>query len=254
MRVISGILLLLALLGAALAGCGSGNRLDLPEGGGGQDMDATFPVLFADREPIQLTAGVFPTGTDITLADREDDPSNATDVPAAAVTVFGGSHVASAEQIYDTNADGEMDYIILTIRALSAQAMGCVEAYAEGSDPADLTQPGALLPTSIRKIGGATFLPHDAVFTSHDVKIQLYVNPTFASETLAVYRFYNRYLEEFGRTSSDDIGSATGYWVHDNYATDSLTNNGDNTFSFNAWYFGEYCIAFEHDQGSGASI
>jgi hypothetical protein len=238
MRLIGGASLVLALL---LAACGTGNRQDL-EGdgpGGGQLLPNVQQV---DSGEIPLTDGLFNgAGNDLIL----EDPSS-----GAAARLVDQTVITSGEQIYDTDGDGDLDYFIMTIRALSAQGAASVQAYS--GDPTSVDNPGQLIsPSNFIKVGGAAFEPLDAAFTI-PVQLTLPVNPDYATKPLLLYKFRNLYLDEFGRTLSDDIGTGSGYWVQ--LESVVLTNNGDNTFTFDVPTFGEYCLAFVHDQGSGSDI
>lgn len=239
MRWIGGASLLLALL--LTAGCGSGNRLDLVgDGPGGGEL---LPVISqVDSGDIPLTDGQFDGGgNDLILGD----PGS-----GAAIRLVDNTFVTSGEQIYDIDGDGDLDYFIMTLRALSAQGAASVAAY--DNDPNDGADPGLLInPENFIKVGGAAFEPLDAGFTI-PVQLTLPVNPDHATETLAVFKFHNSYLDQFGRIPSDDIGTDTGYWYQ--LPAITLTNNGDNTFTFSVPTFGEYCLAFVHNQGSGSDI
>jgi len=238
MRLIGGASLVLALL---LVACGTGNRQDLPgDGPGGGELLPNVEQV--DSGNIPLTNGLFNgAGNDLILSD----PSS-----GAAARLVDQTFVTSGEQIYDTDGDGDLDYFIMTIRALSAQGAASVQAY--DNDPSDTADPGLLIsPANFIKVGGAAFEPLDAAFTV-PVQLTLPVNPDYASRALLLFKFHNLYLDEFGRTLSDDIGTNSGYWVELNSVV--LTNNGDNTFTFSVPTFGEYCLAFIHDQGTGSDI
>jgi hypothetical protein len=238
MRSFWGALLCATILAA---GCGTGDRLDT-EGdgpGGGQLLPIVNQV---DSGEIPLTDGQYAgDGNDLVLSDP---------LSGAAVRLVDNAVVSSGEQIYDIDGDGDLDYFVMTIRALSAQGRASVEAY--DGDPLSPTDPGVLIGgANFVKVGGAAFLPLDASFTI-PVEITIPVNPDYASKTLSVFKFTNRYLDEYGRVVSDDIGSGTGYWVELPLLT--LTNNDNNTFSFDAPSFGEYCLAFRHNEGVGSDI
>jgi hypothetical protein len=239
MRLIGGASLVLALL--LCAACGTGNRQDLPgDGPGGGELLPNIEQV--DSGNIPLTNGQYlGSGNDLILSD----PSS-----GAAARLVDQTFVTSGEQIYDTDGNGVLDYFIMTIRALSAQGAGSVKAY--DGDPDDTVDPGLLISSeNFVKVGGAAFEPLDAAFTV-PVQLTLPVNPDYATKSLQLYKFRNLYLDQFGRTLSDDVGTNSGYWVQLNSVT--LTNNGDNTYTFSVPTFGEYCLAFVHDQGSGSDI
>lgn len=216
-----------------VVGCGTGNRLDLPlDGpGGGQFLPVIHQV---DSGVISLTDGAFSGGgSDLVLGDPFSN---------ASVTLFDNTTVTAPEQIYDPDGDGDLDYFVITIRALSAQAAACVSAVNESGS--------MIAPQSFVKVGGAAFEPLKAEF-SNSVSITLPISSDYTAAELAVYKFDNWYLDPESRAANDDIGTDSGLWRH---FTSSLTDNGNATMTFATTSFGEYCIAVLHDEGAGTDI
>ena len=157
--------------------------------------------------------------------------------------------IGSSEQIYDTDGDGDLDYIILVIRALSAHAAANVTAVDQNSIAID--------PLEFNKIAGAAFEPLDATF-SIATEISLPINPnvgTDVGDTLQIFKFNDNYEFEHpgARSGSDDIGTGTGVWEF----VDNVVVEEGPLVRFDVSSFGQYCaVATEivHDEGEGGDV
>jgi hypothetical protein len=243
-RALALVVLVFALFSAA---CGTGNRLDTwGDGPGGGQYIAVI--------------GQFDSGS-WTLADGVLDPrdadDNAADLYVPNQDLVPSFHIQNATQFhtadptYDTNGDGVPDFIVITMRALSAQAAANVEAYTtEGGAAVD---PGVFI-----KVGGCAIEPLDAVLTesgnsvSRPAEIWLPIY-TGTDGNLSVYKWVDETL--IGRSTSDDIGTGTGHWVL--YTTTLEQPDGSYAVKFNVDSFGQYAVVSDsvlHNQGTGGSV
>ncbi|MCH7472865.1 hypothetical protein IIA79_07940, partial [bacterium] len=142
-------------------------------------------------------------------------------------------------QTYNPDGDEVLDFIVLVMRALSAQAAANVTA----------KKAGALVdPVSFIKVGGAAFLPYDAGFST-GVVITLPVHSS-AAGSLELFRFIDATTS--GRLTAEDIGDHTGEWEY----VQDVSLEANSTVIFSANTFGQYCIATSetiHDSGEGGS-
>ncbi len=233
MATLRGILLACVLL--AFAACGAGGGLDPSDGGtGGQYLPTVTEV---DSGQIPLTDGVFNgDGNDLVLTEPASN---------AAVRLVDGATVASGNDIYDLDADGDMDFVVLTIRALSAQAAANDNAR---------NSSGAVIPAGdFNKVGGAAFEPLSASFTTLS-SLTLPVHSAAgagAGTTLNIYQYIDGTID--GRDTAS-WGEGIGVWEH--FTTANVDSTG-NTITFSASNLGQYCVAVAeivHTQGGGTSI
>ncbi len=234
----------------ALVACGgTGNRLDTDYDGGRylpivQQVDSGWINLEVDTgtddkdgNPIMQDGRLFLDGNDLVLAD----PHSGT-----AVRLLDNSNVTTAEQIYDIDGNGLPDYIVVTIRALSAQAAAGVTATDENDIP--------IAPADFIKVGGAAFLPLDANFSA-GVEVTLPVHPAAEptpGEAFSVYKFVDYTVDD--RQTAADVGTGTGLWE---YFGEAEVDGSGTTVIFNAKAFGQYCIATDHvvhNQGGGTDL
>jgi hypothetical protein len=226
-----------------LAACGgTGNRRDTDYDGGKylplvQQADTGWQTLEVTSGET-ITDGRFSRdGNDLVLAD----PYSGT-----AIKLIDNSNVRTAEQIYDTDGNRIPNYIVVTIRALSAQAAACVTAY-DGDD-------NLIAPASFIKVGGAAFLPLDATFSA-GVEITLPVHPSATptpGKVFDLYKFVDNTLD--GRETSSDVGTGTGHWE---YVSQVNVDGSGSTVTFNTGSLGQYCIATDtitHSQGGGTDL
>jgi hypothetical protein len=215
-----------------LAACGTGNRIDVSEDGGGDYL----PVVNVATSPqIPLTEGEFSgDGNDQLITDETSGTT---------VRIHDGSLILNLNPaIYDFDLDGTIDYISVTIRPLSAQAAGNTTRYDEDDNP--------LSSDDFIKVGGAAFLPMEATFDPH-VSLTLPVHPSAGvsvGDSLDVYRFVD--VGEYHNPSAD-VGTGTGYWKL--IATEAVDDTGTH-LTFKTQQFGQYCVATSeiiHDQGTG---
>ena len=236
----------IVMLALALTACGgTGNRLDT-EGdgpGGGQYLPL---VQQADSGWISLEVLDGETLLDGRLALDGNDLVLADPFSGTAIRLLDNSNVATAEQIYDTDGNGVPNYIVVTIRALSAQAAANVTAVDNEGSPID--------PADFIKVGGAAFLPLDATFSA-GVEITFPVNPSAdptPGKVYPLYKFVDNTID--GRQTAADVGTGTGVWE---YVTDVDVDGAGTTVTFSAAGLGQYCIATNtiiHDQGLGTDL
>jgi hypothetical protein len=239
-----GVLLLLGSL--LLHACGgTGNRLDTDgDGPGGgqylpvvQQVDSGIISLEVAEGEGFIDGRLSLGGQDLVLAD----PFSGT-----AVRLVDESNVSTAEDVYDYEGNGVPNYIVVTIRALSAQAAANVTAF-----DADDNQ---LNPADFIKVGGAAFLPLDATFSA-GVEITLPVSPNSNPEPGKLYDLY-RWVDNTidGRQTAADVGTGTGYWQ---YLQDVEVGGTGINISFTVNELGQYCVATDevtHSQGEGETI
>ena len=244
-----GIAISLALL---LAACGTGNRLDTDadfdpndgESGGGQFLPFIGRI---DTGMILLDDGYLETGK---------AAPNETSVPRIVIpnqTTMEWYDAAWELADVNGNYNGIIDFMILTLRPLSAHAASNVTAF---KDDAQVD------PARFIKVGGAMLQPQGAAF---DPAIQLTLPihsraEATAGEILHLYVFVDD--SQFGRTAADDVGTDTGYWE---YAKEVEVNDTGTAVTFNIDYgneevAGQYAIVTDtiglvpHDGGGGESI
>lgn len=232
MATLRGILLACVLL--AFAACGAGGGLDPSDGGtAGQYLPTVTEV---DSGQIPLTDGAFNgEGNDLVLTEPASN---------AAVRLVDGATVASADDIYDLDFDGDMDFVVLTIRALSAQAAANDNAR---------NSSGAVIPAgSFNKVGGAAFEPLSASF-SIQCALTLPVHSAAgvgAGSSLNIYKYNDGTIDDRAIAS---WGEGIGVWE---YFTSANVDSTGNTITFNVSNLGQYCVAVAeivHNQGGGAS-
>jgi hypothetical protein len=220
-------------------GCGTGNRLDT-EGdgpGGGQFLPVINQV---DSGEIALANGAFDgAGNDLVLTD----PAS-----GASIRLLDGNSVSTAEQTYDPDGDGDLDFIVLVLRGLAAHAAANVTA-TKGGAPVS--------PSTFTKVAGATLAPLDATF-SVGVTVSLPLS-AFADagvgSVLELYKFDDGAV--YGHSFSDDIGTDTGVWEYVSDVTVETLASGGNGVSFTTNEFGHYCVVGQtivHNEGSGGDI
>ena len=234
MRSTWGIFLVLTLL---LPACGTGHRLDETEDGGGIYLPT---VSVVDSGNIILTNGVFDGGSnDLVIADT---PSR------TKIRLLDQTAVYANNDLYDLDSDGDLDYIVLVLRPLSAQAAACTLALKDGSY-VDLAE--------FDKVGGAGFEPHDASF-SPGIELTLGISDAAEEATgqsIDIYKFDPDYAGP--HSTSADIGTGSGVW---NYYTSVSVSLDDSVrvATFDVSRFGEYCVVTDvpetHDEGSASSL
>jgi len=239
-------------LGLLLAACGTGNRLDTDadfdpndgESGGGQFLPFIGRI---DTGMIGLDDGYLETGK---------AAPNETSVPRIVVpNMTTVEYYDAAWELADTagNYNGIIDFMILTLRPLSAHAASNVTAF---KDDAQVD------PARFIKIGGAMLQPQGMAF---DPAIQLTLPihsraEASAGDTFHLYVFVDE--SEFGRSAADDVGTDTGYWE---YAKEVQVDDNGTSVTFNIDYgneevSGQYAIVTDsigltpHNSGDGEDI
>lgn len=263
----------LALVLLALAACGTGNRLDTDTNYGalqspydvyeGRGAGIFLPTVNrVDSGKIPLSSGEL-TGSGQLLIDS---------VSGARVALPQGTIVRSSDTYYDDDLDGNLDFIIMTLRPLSAHAAANVTAYRDSAHQ-DVVSPDHFI-----KVGGLALEPAGTTFEPY-VTVAMPVHPVAEPSDgmeYDLYRFNDGSVS--GREVADDIGTDTGFWELVGTATvqappqaassirdasqttpsyvsfDIAYNAGDPTSSF-----GQYCIVDEnipiaHDQGTGGDM
>lgn len=234
---------ILVALALALAACGgSGNRLDSDNDGGAylpdiQQVDSGW-ISLEVTDGTTITDGYFYTGgSDLVLADPYS---------GAAIQIYDENNVTTSEQIYDTDGNGLPNYIVVTIRALSAQAAASVTATDSSGSSIDSDE--------FIKIGGAAFLPLDAEF-SNGVAITLPIylySGLVAGDSIDLFKFNDGTIDD--RETASDVGTGTGVWEY--VDTISVDSSGT-TVTFDVDSLGQYCVAtssVEHTQGTTTDL
>jgi hypothetical protein len=108
-------------------------------------------------------------------------------------------------------------------------------------------------PEDFFKVGGASFEPHDTVFTPSVIIFLPLDGSAGASpgDSLPVYKFKSDYE---GRSASDDIGDGSGAWI---FVGNGTVDPGGISVSIAVPEFGQYCVVAEevvHDQGTGGDV
>ncbi len=235
-----GTTLLFWALAIVLVGCGTGNRIDI--GDPGYFPQGYFlPIVHTldIRLEAELSWGEYDgLGSDLTY------PAETGVTSGTSFTIRDGTEIATGEQIYDIDGDGVIDYIVMTIRSLSAQARG---------NGTVLERDGLENPNDFFLVGGASFEPHDASFVpTIELNLPLSGSAVYDGTTLPVYKFNPEYTDNRG--ASADIGDGSGYW--------ELIGDGDVaanglTVSISVSSFGQYAVVAEnvlHNQGTGGDI
>jgi len=263
----------LALILLALASCGTGNRLDTDTDYGnlqspfdvysGRGAGIFLPTINrVDSGKIPLENGVLVGSGQLLL-----DPAS-----GARVALPQNTTVRSSDKYYDDDLDGDLDFIVLTIRPLSAHAAANVTAYL------DSAQQEAVAPAKFVKVGGLALEPVGATFEPY-VTVAMPVHPVAEPADgleYDLYRFNDGSIS--GRTVADDIGTDTGWWEYVGTATvqeppqaaSSLRGASQATqyyVSFDIAYnaadpgssFGQYCIVdddipISHNAGEGGDL
>jgi hypothetical protein len=218
MKRMWGVIAACVAMVALAGGCASNKALQLT---GDFTADEFLPgVNTVDSGEIELTAGKFDGSTnDLVFTE----PFSTTQLLIQDTTVF-----TSGQQIYDTDGDGNLDYIVLTLRALSAQAADSVEALGPGG----ATVPGA----TFYKIGGIAILPPDAsvnLAASVTVPVNAFADPA-AGDTFQLYKWNGTYTGPAGGSLR-----SPGRWE---YVKDVTVDSTGNTVTFTTTTFGEYAV------------
>ncbi|MCB1219437.1 MAG: hypothetical protein H7A35_10525 [Planctomycetales bacterium] len=233
------VLLLLAWM-LLVAGCGSGNRIDtVGDGpGGGHDIplipEVDWPTIDLFNTGVE-SGGIttFPDEGKF-LGDGNDLSLTATSTPVT-IVIRDNTFFSGVEQIYDTDGNGIMDYINISVRAVSAQAA------------ASLDNNVSLNANNFFKGGAILIEPYDTnVSVASQVTIPINSTTAFSTADYALFRWNGNY-----KAPSSDIGTDVGVWEFVNVP---VTNNGDNTVTFDISRYGEYCVVVSHDQGGGSSL
>jgi hypothetical protein len=244
-----GSAILLALL---LAACGTGNRLDTDadfdpndgESGGGQFLPFIGRI---DTGMIGLDDGYLDTGK---------AAPNETNVPRIVIpNATTVEYYDAAWELPDANGNynGIIDFMILTLRPLSAHAASNVTAFRDDAQ---------VDPAKFIKVGGAMLLPQGVAFDPA-VQLTLPIHSragTLGGETLDLYVFVDD--SHFGRSAADDIGTDTGHWE---YAKEVEVDDTGAAVTFNIDYAngevsGQYAIVTDeisgvvHDSGGGEDV
>lgn len=236
-----GILLLVVAWMLLVAGCSSGNRIDTVEDGPGgghsipQIPEVDWPTIFLLNDPVADQQGIETFPDEGFFLGGGNDLSLTATVTPVTLVVKDNTFFSGAEQIYDTDGNGIMDFINISVRSLSAQAA------------ASLDNNTALSPSDFFKGGGVLIEPYDTIVSiSTEVTIPINSNPEFTSADYALFRWNGNY-----KAPSSDIGTDVGTWE---FVNTPVTNNGDNTVTFNVSRYGEYTVVVSHDQGGGSSL
>ena len=240
MKKSRGITLLFWALVFVLVGCGTGNRIDI--GDNGQFPQGYFlPIVHTldIRLEEEIFGGAYDgLGNDLTY------PAETGVTSGASFTIRDGTAISSGEQIYDTDGDGVLDYIVMTIRSLSAQARG---------NGTVLERDGLENPNDFFLVGGASFEPADATFVpTIELNLPLSGSAVYEGTALPVYKFNPSFTDI--RDTSADIGDGSGYWE---LVGDGTVDANGLTVSINVDSFGQYAVVAEsaiHNQGGGGDI
>jgi hypothetical protein len=195
--------------GLLLAACSSGSPT--------LDRGARFlpEIATVDSGNVALANGLF---------DTEDQDLVVTDTSSnASFRLLDGNTIHSSQPIYDTDGDGDLDYVVLTMRALSASAQASTRTGADHVVPFD----------DFNLVGGAALLPLDATFST-GVTLTLPVHSAITDTTLDVYQFVFEGQEDGIRTATG-IESVSGEWrflrsVTPESGAVSITVNGGGQF------------------------
>jgi len=263
----------LALVLLALASCGTGNRLDTDTDYG--PLQSPYDVYAGRGAGIflptinRVDSGKIPleNGTLVAAGQLLIDPAS-----GARVALPQNTIVRSTDKYYDDDLDGNLDFIILTIRPLSAHAAANVTAYL------DSTQQDAVDPAKFIKVGGIALEPVGATFEPF-VTVAMPVHPVAEPSDgmeYDLYRFNDGSVS--GREVAEDIGTDTGWWEYVGTATvqeppqaaSSVRGASQTTqfyVSFDIAYnaadptssFGQYCIVDDsipiaHNGGTGGDM
>jgi len=235
-----GAVLVLVLL--ALAGCGTGSRLDTDTDYGnllspydvyaGRGAGIFLPTINrVDSGKIPLTNGEL-TASGQLLIDN---------VSGARVALPTGTFVRSSDKFYDDDLDGNLDFIILTIRPLSAHAAANVTAYRDSAHTDQVN------PANFIKVGGIGLEPVGATFEPF-VTVAVPVHPVAEpvdGGSYDLYRFVDGSIS--GRTTADDIGTDTGVWEYAGTATVQAppqATTGSNVTSQTAFQYASFDISY----------
>jgi len=200
------------LLASWLCGCTSGNWFDHPQG-----MNFLPTILQKDSGSLALTAGVLATGGDI--------PATAA-LPS--VTLQNNTTITTDADNNDTTGDGKPDFIVVTLRPLSMEA---VETMA-----ADVYPDPVAREYKFYKVGGLSLLPLDATFSSAvtvNVPVAAAGGPT-VGKIFSLYEFVGGLT---GRQASA-VDAASGYW----HRLETVTVSTDGMVSFTTYNFGQFAI------------
>ncbi|MEZ5338428.1 MAG: hypothetical protein R3F46_09185 [bacterium] len=236
----SRITLLLFAWMLLVAGCSSGNRIDtVGDGpGGGHDIplipEVDWPTISLLNTGVD--SGGITTFPDegFFLGDGNDLSLTATSTPVT-IVIRDNTFFSGVEQIYDTDGNGKMDYINISVRALSAQAAASID------------NNSGLGANDFFKGGGVLIEPYDTNLSiACQVTIPINSGTAFSAADYALFRWNGDY-----KAPSSDIGTDVGVWE---FVNTPVTNNGDNTVTFSVSQFGEYTVVVSHDQGGGSSL
>jgi hypothetical protein len=211
MRRTWGGLLALLIAGSSF-GCTSGDWFDHPQG-----MNFLPTILQTDSGSLALTSGVLATGGDIPSAGA---------LPS--VGLQDGTTIFTAADNTDTTGDGKPDYIVVTLRPLSMEAVETMIA--------DVYPDPAAGEYKFYKVGGLSLLPLDATFSSAvtvNVPVHTAADPTVGT-IFSLYEFTGGLT---GRQASA-VDAASGYW----HRLGTVTVSTDGMVSFTTYNFGQFAI------------
>ena len=211
--------------GLMLGGCASNQPLELTnpsDAKNGFAADHFLPdVNTVDSGKLTLSGfGVYDGGGNPLVFT---EPFSTSQLQIADQTTFN-----TGEQIYDLDGNGHPDYMILTLRALSAVAARSVDAIGPGAT----VVPG---PT-FYKIGGIAVLPVDAT-VDKPAQLTLPVSPKVsptAGTTYQLYKWKSNYTGPAGPSAT-----TPGVWQ---YVQDVTVDSTGSTVTFPISTFGEYAI------------
>jgi hypothetical protein len=217
---------LAAVLAAAIVagGCASNQSGVLVNTGSATNpftADFFLPgVNTVDSGEITLTAGLF-NGSGNDLVFTEPFSTSQLRIPDQAV-------FSTAQPIYDMDGDGAPDYIVLTLRALSAQAARSVSAIGQNG--------AAVAASTFYKVGGIAILPISATLSTPaqvTLPVNAAANPAQGTQ-YPLYKWDGNYAGPQGASAS-----ATGVWRFVEMVTVDSTGN---TVTFPVSSFGEYAV------------
>jgi hypothetical protein len=207
------------------AACSSGDNAVLTNPGNANApfaADIFLPAVnTVDSGVINLTNGRF-NGAGENLVFTEPFSGSRLRIPDQ--TSFSGP-----DQIFDTDGDADYDYIILTLRALSAQAAESVNA--SGALGAGVN------PRTFYKVAGISILPLDSVVAaSVDVTLPISAagNPSAGKQ----YQLY-RWTPAYGGPG-EAYTRSTGSWQ---FVSNVTADSTGNTVTFTVSRLGQYAVA-----------
>ncbi len=226
MRIFS---LILALAVLALAGCSASSPYESPK------SVFLVPIPTVDSGVISLVNGNFDIG-----GDAGSGGVIPGDSALPRVFIPNDTILRSPEQIYDLDGDRDLDYVVVTLRALSAQAALSNTAVKAGVP---------VFVDDFIKVGGASIQPHD-LRTSEPCEITLPVNSLNTDTTLELYKLTEVDRDDLdgalsGGRQTSGLPSVVGKWVF----VENLTPNTDGSVTFEVGGdgdleadFGQFCV------------